>query len=381
MSKGTIIYIGGFELPDKNAAAHRVISNAKILTGLGYKVIFMGISKNQDNLLVNVNYFNFDGWHIKYPKTIIQWYKFTTSINLFKEVFRKYDNIKSVICYNLQAIAFYKLLKFGKKRNVNIYADITEWYGVQGKNILLKVIKGIDSFVRMRILNKQSSGIIAISKYLYDYYSKHTKTILVPPLIDINEKKWNTLSHNNNYEEKEIKFIYFGNMGSKKDKINYFIDTLYYLKNTYNFLFQIIGITKEQYENIYPYQKEILKELGTKIEFYGFISHLKVIEILKKSNYSIIIREDNIVSKAGFPTKFVESTTCNIPVISNSSSNLEDYIISGYNGYIVELNSLNKDVIKIFNSFKSEYNYICSNIDINNFDISKYKQLFSTFFE
>ena len=31
MEKGTILYIGGFELPDKNAAAHRVLSNGKIL--------------------------------------------------------------------------------------------------------------------------------------------------------------------------------------------------------------------------------------------------------------------------------------------------------------------------------------------------------------
>ena len=39
----TIVYIGGFELPDKNAAAQRVISNAKIFRKLGYHVIYVGI--------------------------------------------------------------------------------------------------------------------------------------------------------------------------------------------------------------------------------------------------------------------------------------------------------------------------------------------------
>lgn len=29
MALGTIVYIGGFEMPDKNAAAHRVLNNAK----------------------------------------------------------------------------------------------------------------------------------------------------------------------------------------------------------------------------------------------------------------------------------------------------------------------------------------------------------------
>ena len=34
--KGTIIYYGGFSLPDKNAAANRVVSNGKIFKDLGY---------------------------------------------------------------------------------------------------------------------------------------------------------------------------------------------------------------------------------------------------------------------------------------------------------------------------------------------------------
>ena len=40
--KGTIVYYGGFSLPDKNAAANRVVSNGKIFEALGYNVIFLG---------------------------------------------------------------------------------------------------------------------------------------------------------------------------------------------------------------------------------------------------------------------------------------------------------------------------------------------------
>ena len=38
--KELIIYIGGFELPDKNAAAQRVIGNSKALRDLGYETVF-----------------------------------------------------------------------------------------------------------------------------------------------------------------------------------------------------------------------------------------------------------------------------------------------------------------------------------------------------
>lgn len=41
-----ILYIGGFELPDKNAAAHRVLAIAKGLRDSGNEVVFMGVSKD-----------------------------------------------------------------------------------------------------------------------------------------------------------------------------------------------------------------------------------------------------------------------------------------------------------------------------------------------
>ena len=46
--RGTVLYIGGFELPDKNAAAHRVLGIAKILKELGYSVEFMNKSTAND---------------------------------------------------------------------------------------------------------------------------------------------------------------------------------------------------------------------------------------------------------------------------------------------------------------------------------------------
>ena len=46
MNKEYILYIGGFELPDKNAAAHRVLSNAKALRDSGKNVILVGINKD-----------------------------------------------------------------------------------------------------------------------------------------------------------------------------------------------------------------------------------------------------------------------------------------------------------------------------------------------
>ena len=51
VNKGTIIYAGMFELPDEDAAAHRVHGISKILIELGYKIVFIGFSKKSDSRL------------------------------------------------------------------------------------------------------------------------------------------------------------------------------------------------------------------------------------------------------------------------------------------------------------------------------------------
>ena len=48
MTRGTFVYIGGFRLPDKNAAAHRVMSVAKNLQNLGYSITFLHKTNNEN---------------------------------------------------------------------------------------------------------------------------------------------------------------------------------------------------------------------------------------------------------------------------------------------------------------------------------------------
>ena len=45
-----ILYVGGFELPDKNAAAQRVSANSKLLNQIGFKVSFLGITHSDVNI-------------------------------------------------------------------------------------------------------------------------------------------------------------------------------------------------------------------------------------------------------------------------------------------------------------------------------------------
>ena len=342
-----ILYIGGFELPDKNAAAHRVIANGKLLKDLGYEVIFYGISKENSITYFNNSYkiFGFECYARNYPKNIKQQLRMLINIDDYIRVIIKYSNIDTVICYNMPSLPLYRLKLYCNKREIRIISDCTEWYksSIKG-NLLIGIIKRFDSFLRMRFIHLKLDGIIAISEFLFDFYAKKgIKTIKIPPLIDIYDKKWETSFHEGN---KNIEIVYAGGAFSLKDsyvkdRLDIVVMALSHLKTEgLRFSFNVVGCTLDDFRKFYPGLIKNLDVLDQDITFFGRVNHEEAIKLIKKADYSIFLRDENIVTKAGFPTKFVESITCGTPVLTNRNSNVSDFMVESKNGYFIDLFSL-----------------------------------------
>lgn len=342
MNKGTILYIGGFELPDKNAAAHRVVSNGKILRELGYKVVFCGMNKDSENNGVStpMEYYGFECYSLNYPNSTIDWFKYIIEYNYYVQLIKNQKNVKAVICYNLPSGSLYRLKYYCNSKQIKIISDCTEWYEAPKEGgFLNRKVKEGDVFWRMRNLHFKMDGIISISELLDRYYSANNqKSIKVPPLVDVTDTKWNNdLAIRN----RPVQFIYSGSPAIKsvsaaKDRLDLIILAMSGLKKEKrNFFLHIVGIELEDFLDVCPNFKEELESLKDSIAFYGRVSHSESIKLLKDSDFSIFIRDENIVTKAGFPTKFVESITCGIPVLTNSNSNIVDYLLEGENGFLI----------------------------------------------
>lgn len=383
--KGTILYIGGFELPDKNAAAHRVINNAKLFREFGFKTVFLGVERSSTGLekdsLERKELQGFEYWTQPYPKTFKEWFRYLFSIRAFLKVSKYYQGVSLVICYNYQAPAFYKLFRFCRKNGIKIIADCTEWYGAQGETFLKKTIKGIDSFFRMRILQKNLDGIIVISSYLYNYYKayyqKKGSIVLLPPLVDLSEKKWN-VSANSSKTENRIMLYYAGSPGKEKDKINKIVHSIAALKSKHSVFFRCIGISLEQYLNQYPEDVQLVKDMSSRIIFTKHLSHVECISHLSSSDFSIFFREDNLITKAGFPTKLVESISCGIPVITNDTSDIKKYIESGKNGFIIGAN-IENDLSLFFSEPINNLMSMKTSVEKSLFDFKRYVKRFESF--
>lgn len=362
-----ILYIGGFELPDKNAAAHRVINNAKIMKALGKRVIFVGVNKSLYTNLKFVelpnkkDYFGFECYEIPYPNSISKWVKNIIDIKVYQKLSREIGNVKAIICYNFPAFALKRLNRFCKSQQIKCYADVTEWYSVYDRNVLVKVVKNFDTWYRMKIVHRKLDGLIVISRYLEDYYSDCDNVVYLPTLTDSKEEKWKS-EHEKDTEV--LRLVYAGNPG-RKDRIEILIEALGHVNRQY--ILDVIGIEKTQYLNLYSQHREFLNS-NNSIIFHGRIGHKEALHYVKTANYSCFFRLDDRVSKAGFPTKFAEAITCGTPIIANRTSNVDEYLSENFNGYLVdELDSTS--IAKLIEGVP--YNI---NVNINTFDYRNFEK-------
>ena len=101
MGKGTILYVGNFELPDKGASANRVVSNAKLFNSLGYQTALVGVSKDSNCTEISAldNDFGIVMYERPYPTSTKKWLKHMFSADYIKKMLEYHKDIVLVILY------------------------------------------------------------------------------------------------------------------------------------------------------------------------------------------------------------------------------------------------------------------------------------------
>ena len=385
-----ILYVGGFVLPDGNAAAQRVMANAKLLQQIGYEVILIGVDKEVDSDVSVVStketIQGFTTYKAAYPNSMIAWAKQLTSVVDIRAIMTHIgrEKIKAVIAYNYPAIALERLLGFCTPQKIKIISDCTEWAYLENSKRLRSLLKNWDTQRRMKKVHPKLDGIIAISDYLFNYYKGSPTAILkLPPLVDKRDSKWKELQ--GRALQDKVQMIYAGSPGNGgKDRIDKIIEALAKIKDGIEKSFKliVIGITKQQYLEDFS-KGNIPRNMEEKVEFRGRLPHNETIKAIKQAHYTIFIRDKNLVTKAGFPTKFVESISCGTPVLTNRSSNISEYLKEGELGFFLDVRTEEQLRFSLSNAINVSKKKVVSMKDkcrsSNIFDISSNKKYFENF--
>lgn len=369
VEKKIVIYVGNFSFPYGNAAGKRVYANGKILRELGYEVLFIGMDKEvsgKELLKDTQNDFDeFKYYNFKYPLRKLDWMRYSKNFNKFIEFISSEkieEKIKFIIFYGSPGISLFnkKLIEFCKIRDIKVIADCVEWFTTKTSNFIFNAIKWADNTYQMTCVNKKADGVIAISSYLANYYKKSKcRTVVIPPLSPVEY----IFSKSNLKNDKIITYAgipfrkgqKLKDCSTLKDRIDKTIAIFHQAKlDGCEFIFNIYGLTEAEYLKAIPQQKTYIDELGASVVFHGIKTNMEVIDSVIDSDFTILIRDVNRGTTAGFPTKVSESISCGTPVITTKTSDLEDYIIEGVNGFYIDIYDQKQAVKKIINIINIE---------------------------
>lgn len=390
-----VLYIGNFSFPYGNASGARVLGNGLLFRELGYEVTFVGVSnklKNKESLNSTRSTFRgFEYYNFPYPQSFTEWLAFNSKFHQFEELFRslKYD---IVVCYGSPCLSLfnYKLSRWCDSNGIHFLIDCVDMIPSTSGSIIHRVVKSLDEYYQKKVLPRNAAGLIVISSYLSNFYSdRGNKTVIIPPLIDLG--KYESIIYQRSKDD-VLRLIYVGfpfatdgrrvPRDSFKDRLDIAIEALGG-ENLPRFIFNIYGISKEQYLKVIPEHGPLLVVLDEKVKFWGSVDNEKVINEIANSDFTLLLRDVNEMTSAGFPTKVVESISCGTPVITTQTSDLKEYIVNNRTGFFVDINNLEtlqrqlKDIFEIGSSDKLVLKEYCK--DSKLFSYSKFRSRFSKF--
>lgn len=331
MRKKVIAYVGLFPFPYGQAASKRVLGNIILFQNLGYEVIVgHGGNLKEDQIqndMINVKSYGLGELFLN-TSGLIRLFNFLfksgdNTINWLKSLDTKPDY---VIVYGGYYSYANKILKYCKKNNIKIIFDIVEWYE-PAQMIGGKYGFFYNSFLlAFKYVYPKADGIIAISSSLKEVFEKNT-TVVIPPLVatQIDEP----YIENN----ETLSLIYAGNVGNK--------DNLYEIIQVIDELFKK---NKVRLDIFGPSEAELkirynVKEFGKAIQIHGKVNQEEINSYIAKADFTIFTRPDTHCNRYGFPSKFVESLSLGVPVVTNLTSDIGLYLKDGYNGFVIKDNS------------------------------------------
>ena len=178
-----VLYTGAFRFPDKDAAAKRVFSIAKLFEAEGCEVDFAGWESRSDN----IGEYNYYG-HKCYSMAEFREKKQNLTKRIFNFVFRGKNtllwlinnrNYDVVVVYNPPAVFSAVILIISKIYKFRLVLDNTEWYESEHLPGGKYGLAAFENWCRMHFLYRLFTNVICISTFLYNRANKNDKNVVL----------------------------------------------------------------------------------------------------------------------------------------------------------------------------------------------------------
>ena len=339
-----VIYVGSFVFPDGDAGATRVVGMGKALREAGFSVLVAGTERRgrpedrQANGQFVYQGFPYlpekDQGDTRLSRLKRAWLTHLSGSTTMQRLgSMDLSGTRAIIAYHPFALLLWRLERFCRKRQITLIADCTEWYDPWHR---FAGLMAWDSELRMRWLQPKIGRVIAISSFLERYYRACGCSVLrVPPLIDMDERVKVQVEHATRGEN-VLRLVYAG-MPAKKDLLGNAILGLRELRSSgFPVVLDVVGPSRQHVAAYVPGGARLLHELGSGIVCHGRVAHQVALGLVAQADFSILLRPDERHAHAGFPSKLVESLSLGVPIITNVTSDIAQYVRDGKEGILLE---------------------------------------------
>lgn len=101
-------------------------------------------------------------------------------------------------------------------------------------------------------------------------------------------------------------------------------------------IFDVIGPSADTIKNMIKCDNPV--QYG--INCHGRLSHENTLSIVKKADFSVLMRENKRYAKAGVSTKFVEAMSLAVPSICTAVGGTDAFVSDGVDGFLIKDNSV-----------------------------------------
>jgi glycosyltransferase involved in cell wall biosynthesis len=346
-SSKTIIYVGNFYFPNGSAAGTRVLGVGKALREAGYRVVFAGMEhRGRDEDRQYDGEYCYQGFSYipekdhghgrlaRLKRGLLTHVTGTTTMRRLQAM--DLSTTQAIIAYHASGPLLWQLMSFCRKRGLALMADCTEWYDSrQVKGGRLGPLYW-DSELRMHWLQSKIGRVIAVSSFLDRYYrDRGCDVIRIPPLIDMDQTNGESAKYVMR-DDGMLRLVYAGSPG-KKDLLITAIRGLRELRAAGAPVeLHLVGLSRPAADVCVGKNVPMLDALGEAVVYHGRVPHPMAIALVAQADFSILVRPDERFAHAGFPTKLVESLSLGVPVITNLTSDIGEYVRDCKEGIVLE---------------------------------------------
>jgi glycosyltransferase involved in cell wall biosynthesis len=342
--KPLILYTGNFRFPDGDAAAARVRGIGFALRDAGYEVVFGGgESEGRPQDRNSSAGYAFQGFSyepqggierqgVRGLRRFIQLGGIGGQIARWVESYGDRD-LAAVIVYGPATPLMVSLRRVTRRLSVPLLLDLTEWHtGVTLPGGSFGY-RNLDSQLRMRMLYPRADGIIAISSFLRRHYQADgCDVIQVPPLVDLEDAKWNAGTW---APSDALRLVYAGNPGNK-DLLGAIIRAVVAPRARARHVeLHLLGLGADQARALAGCELVSSAGKGAAVVCHDRLPQNEVPTVVTGMDFTVLLRRNDRNANAGFPTKLVESCSSGVPAITNATSDIAEFIRHGREGLIV----------------------------------------------